>query len=162
MTLTLEEFLRRFLQHVLPKGFPRIRYFGWLANRRRRALMPLCRTLLACVPPAVASATSETASLYEVGWLAHLLILVTDIGNHRDTPKQFPCQRDELWTPLRIVQKEEPAAIRRRAKPEPRTALIRHHVARKDLRSKRFPTVASAPEPSFLEELAAIDVGAGS
>ena len=35
MTLTLEEFLRRFLQHVLPKGFPRIRYFGWLANRRR-------------------------------------------------------------------------------------------------------------------------------
>ncbi|MEA2874441.1 MAG: putative transposase, partial [Hyphomicrobiales bacterium] len=28
MTLTHEEFLRRFLQHVLPKGFPRIRYFG--------------------------------------------------------------------------------------------------------------------------------------
>jgi len=36
MTLTLEEFLRRFLQHVLPKGLPRIRYFGWLANRRRQ------------------------------------------------------------------------------------------------------------------------------
>jgi hypothetical protein len=36
MTLTCEEFLRRFLQHLLPKGFPRIRYFGWFANRRRR------------------------------------------------------------------------------------------------------------------------------
>src|SRR5262249_47725106 len=36
MTLTGEEFLRRFLQHVLPKGFPRIRYFGWLANRKRQ------------------------------------------------------------------------------------------------------------------------------
>jgi len=51
MTLTLEEFLRRFLQHVLPKGLPRIRYFGWLANRRRRELLPLCRTLLAVAPP---------------------------------------------------------------------------------------------------------------
>jgi len=45
-TLTCEEFLRRFLQHVLPKGLPRIRYFGWLANRRRGDLLPLCRTLL--------------------------------------------------------------------------------------------------------------------
>jgi len=50
MTLTTEEFLRRFLQHVLPKGFPRIRYFGWLANRRRHGLLPLCRTLLAVAP----------------------------------------------------------------------------------------------------------------
>jgi hypothetical protein len=46
MTLTCEEFLRRFLQHVLPKGLPRIRYFGWLANRRRAKLLPLCRALL--------------------------------------------------------------------------------------------------------------------
>jgi hypothetical protein len=35
MTLTHEEFLRRFFQHVLPTGFPRIRYFGFLANRSR-------------------------------------------------------------------------------------------------------------------------------
>ena len=47
MTLTGEEFLRRFLQHVLPKGFPRIRYFGWLANRKRGPLLQLCRLLLA-------------------------------------------------------------------------------------------------------------------
>ena len=46
MTLTCEKFLRRFLQHLLPKGLPRIRYFGWLANRRRGQLLPLCRTLL--------------------------------------------------------------------------------------------------------------------
>jgi len=55
MTLTLEEFLRRFLQHVLPKGLPRIRYFGWLANRRRPQMLPLCRTLLAATPPTVAA-----------------------------------------------------------------------------------------------------------
>jgi Putative transposase len=51
MTLTQEEFLRRFLQHILPKGFPRIRYFGFLANRRRGTLLPLCRTLLQAMPP---------------------------------------------------------------------------------------------------------------
>jgi hypothetical protein len=60
MTLTLEEFLRRFLQHVLPKGFPRIRYFGWLANRRRHELLPLCRTLLAVAPPPAIANNSET------------------------------------------------------------------------------------------------------
>ena len=65
MTLTVEEFLRRFLQHVLPRGLPRIRYFGWLANRRRRQLLPLCRTLLAAVPPAVAAAASSEAAVWQ-------------------------------------------------------------------------------------------------
>jgi hypothetical protein len=55
MTLTHEEFLRRFLQHVLPTGFPRIRYFGFLAHRRRRLLLPLCRRLLAAAPPPTTS-----------------------------------------------------------------------------------------------------------
>ncbi len=59
MTLTLEEFLRRFLQHVLPRGLPRIRYFGWLANRRRKELLPLCRTLLGAAPPSAVSNDTE-------------------------------------------------------------------------------------------------------
>ena len=46
MTVTAEEFLRRFLLHVLPHGFVRIRFFGFLANRRRAALLPLCQQLL--------------------------------------------------------------------------------------------------------------------
>src|SRR6266705_264309 len=46
MTLSLDEFLRRFLLHVLPKGFVRIRNFGFLANRRRAAFLPLCFHLL--------------------------------------------------------------------------------------------------------------------
>jgi hypothetical protein len=52
MTLAPEEFLHRFVQHILPKGFPRIRYFGWLANRRRTNMLPLCRFLLQQAPPA--------------------------------------------------------------------------------------------------------------
>jgi len=50
MTLTAEEFLRRFLLHTLPRGFIRIRFFGFLANRRRAALLPLCQQLLDASP----------------------------------------------------------------------------------------------------------------
>jgi len=46
MTLTVDEFLRRFLLHLLPRGFVRIRHFGFLANRRRAKLLPLCAQLL--------------------------------------------------------------------------------------------------------------------
>ena len=60
MTLTNEEFLRRFLQHLLPKRFPRIRYFGWLANRRRGESLALCRALLSSMPSPTAPA-SESA-----------------------------------------------------------------------------------------------------
>ncbi len=47
MTLLGTEFLRRFFLHVLPKGFVRIRHFGYLANARRAATLPLCRQSLA-------------------------------------------------------------------------------------------------------------------
>ena len=39
MTLEAEEFIRRFLLHVLPNGFVRIRHFGWMANRTERAAL---------------------------------------------------------------------------------------------------------------------------
>jgi hypothetical protein len=51
ITLSLDEFLCRFLLHLLPKGFVRIRNFGFLANRRRSTLLPLCRQVLGAVPP---------------------------------------------------------------------------------------------------------------
>ena len=50
MTVSLDEFLRRFLLHLLPKGFVRIRHFGFLANRRRSTLLPLCFAALGKVP----------------------------------------------------------------------------------------------------------------
>ena len=45
MTLAATEFLRRFFLHVLPKGFVRIRHFGFLANRFRTDPVQLCRQL---------------------------------------------------------------------------------------------------------------------
>jgi len=50
MTLLAREFLRRFFLHILPKGFVRIRHFGFLANRFRAARVKLCRQLLANSP----------------------------------------------------------------------------------------------------------------
>jgi hypothetical protein len=47
MTLPVDEFLRRFLLHVLPPGFVRIRYFGWMAHRRCVGSLPPCFELLA-------------------------------------------------------------------------------------------------------------------
>jgi hypothetical protein len=41
LTLSSDEFLRRFLLHILPKGFVRIHNFGFLANRKRAKLLPL-------------------------------------------------------------------------------------------------------------------------
>ena len=49
MSLDAVEFLRRFFLHVLPKGFVRIRHFGFLANRHRTDRLGLCRQLLSCV-----------------------------------------------------------------------------------------------------------------
>ena len=52
MVLEPTEFIRRFLQHVLPRGFVRIRYYGLLANRTRTANLDRARTLLEAQPPA--------------------------------------------------------------------------------------------------------------
>jgi hypothetical protein len=51
MTLTAEEFIRRFLLHVLPRGFHRIRYYGFLGNRFRQQKLALCRQLLGMAIP---------------------------------------------------------------------------------------------------------------
>lgn len=66
MELTATEFLRRFLQHVLPTGFVRIRSYGFLANRHRREKLAVCRELLtAAAPPEAVSpgVPSPAASL---------------------------------------------------------------------------------------------------
>src|SRR6266853_2856045 len=58
IALPVEEFLRRFLLHLLPRGFMRIRNFGFLANRRRAERLPLClRLLQSSDHPAVATAS---------------------------------------------------------------------------------------------------------
>jgi len=62
MTLSVNEFLRRFLLHVLPPGFVRIRHFGFLAHRRRGALLPVCFQLLNGISRNIADAEYEAGS----------------------------------------------------------------------------------------------------
>jgi hypothetical protein len=50
ITLEAQEFIRRFLLHVLPNGFMRIRHFGFLANRSKKQTLAQCRKLLDCDP----------------------------------------------------------------------------------------------------------------
>jgi hypothetical protein len=68
LTLAVDEFLRRFLLHILPRGFVRIRNFGFLAHRKRATLLPLCFQLLGSAqPPQVqphASSTEDSPPLW--------------------------------------------------------------------------------------------------
>ena len=86
MTLPAEEFLRRFLLHVLPKGFVRIRSFGLLANRGRSGHLARCRELLTA--PAVETVSQPLAA--------------ADEGNlPADEPSRCPGCRQSI---LRLVE----------------------------------------------------------
>jgi hypothetical protein len=64
MTLDAVEFIRRYLLHILPSGFVKIRHFGFLANRNRRDDLTLCRTLLPTQtdpPPDILTGTQRNA-----------------------------------------------------------------------------------------------------
>jgi hypothetical protein len=97
LSLHVDEFLRRFLLHVLPRGFVRIRHFGFLASRRRGALIPLCKQVLSASPPA----TSHPPS------------------THSDTPTQPAA----LWTcplcggPMVVIERLTPVQIKLRSPP---------------------------------------------
>ncbi len=67
MTLDAEEFIRRFLLHVLPDGFQRIRYYGFLGNRYREQKLARCRQLLGmpASEPATLEATKDYRDRYE-------------------------------------------------------------------------------------------------
>ena len=98
MTLSLDEFLRRFLLHVLPKGFVRIRNFGFLANRRRATLLPLCFHLLGSAP--------QTEPEPSTAQDAHDLRLCPQCGG-----------------PMRVVERLSAAQIQLRSPPTPVAAV---------------------------------------
>ena len=60
IALPVDEFLRRFLLHVLPSGFVRVRHYGLLANRGRHQRLQRCRELLGLPIPAVTPTTAES------------------------------------------------------------------------------------------------------
>jgi hypothetical protein len=96
MTLPAGEFLRRFLLHVLPRGFMRIRHFGILSTRNRSAVLPLCRQLAEADPPPTA---------------------------RPDARAEPPVRHDGLWQcpqcggPMRLLERLTAAQLRLRSPP---------------------------------------------
>ena len=99
MKLDAVEFVRRFLLHILPSGFVRIRQFGFLANRARGKKLALCRALLGAAPVAPQSESStdsevrieeqdrKTRPVCLVGRMIRLAIIPAPCA-----PKPFPRQ----------------------------------------------------------------------
>ena len=98
LTLPLDEFLRRFLLHLLPKRFVRIRNFGFLANRRRTTSLPLCFQLFPSTSGAQNGQDSPTT----------------------DAAKDFWCC-PRCAGPMVIIERLTPAEIQLRSPPLPVT-----------------------------------------
>jgi hypothetical protein len=92
MTLDAVEFIRRFLLHILPGGFVRIRQFGFLANRARREKLALCRTLLNAPAP-LSNAT------------------VAGVPDRKTDEKQCPVCRTGHMILIRIFRTERLAGV---------------------------------------------------
>jgi len=94
-TLPVDEFLRRFLLHILPQGFVRIRNFGFLANRKRTTLLPLCFQLLGTAqqPPVEEHNTSST----------------------EDAPDLYRCPK--CGGPMKVIERLTAAEIQLRSPP---------------------------------------------
>lgn len=96
MSLSVDEFLRRFLLHVLPRGFVRIRHFGILSTRKRSALLPLCQQLTEADPPLI---------------------------GQPDAKREPAVKQDGLWKcprcggPMRLLEKLTAAQLRLRSPP---------------------------------------------
>jgi hypothetical protein len=97
LTLSLDEFLRRFLLHLLPEGFVRIRNFGFLANRRRGTTLPLCFQLLGSAP--------QTEQ---------------EISSANDTNLLRRCPK--CGGPMRVIERLAAAEIQLRSPPAPDAA----------------------------------------
>lgn len=96
LTISHTEFLRRFLFHVLPHGFVRIRHHGFLANRRRAAVLPLCFALLATASrlTPVAAPTPSPATSWTCPHCGSLMVVVERLTSAqlflRSPPHQLP------------------------------------------------------------------------
>jgi len=101
LALAVDEFLRRFLLHVLPAGLMRIRHFGLLANRRKREHLDRCRQLLDAPPPVLAPPASAADLLQRLTGVDLTRCPVCHDGHMRITAILAPLPRWVL--PVRPV-----------------------------------------------------------
>jgi len=89
MTLEAAEFIRRFLLHILPRGFVRIRQFGFLANRVRKEKLALCRKRLGApvIATAIAGVEAKERRRCTVCKIGHMIRIGMHCATH---PTVFP------------------------------------------------------------------------
>ncbi len=105
MTLTPHEFIRRFLMHVLPSGFHRIRHYGLLASGTRAANIARARQLLAVPTRSEPPDTSEARSVRPTAHAAASVPLLRRTHvHHRDLRTRLPAEAS--------IPRRRPAAIR--------------------------------------------------
>jgi hypothetical protein len=98
MTLSADEFIRRFLLHTVPDGFHRIRHIGFLANGHRTGKLALCRTLLAAPTPEPPAAESYRERVRRL--TGHALDTCPDCGGamqERGPLPHRPPQHRPFW-----------------------------------------------------------------
>lgn len=93
MTLTADEFIRRFLLHTVPDGFHRIRHIGFMANGHRTEKLALCRTLLAAPTPGPAEKESYRERTQRL--TGHALDICPDCGGAMQ--QRGPLPRQPFW-----------------------------------------------------------------
>jgi hypothetical protein len=92
MSLEAVEFIRRFLMHVLPAGFVKIRNYGFLSNRSRKRMVDDCRKLL----PAAAQPAGEpqvNKYLCPVCKIGHMRLISVDAASLATTPAPLTLER---------------------------------------------------------------------
>ena len=109
MTLSPDEFIRRFLLHVLPKGFHRIRHYGLLASAAHKANVARARELLA-VPPR----RRDGGNRSNCRSAAAVSVLRRSHGRHRDHPRLDPAARAASFTRVH----RDDGAVTRRGNPQ--------------------------------------------
>jgi hypothetical protein len=98
MTLTADEFIRRFLLHTVPDGFHRIRHIGFMANGHRTEKLALCRTLLAA--PTAEPAVAESYRDRTQRLTGHAIDICPDCGGamqQRGPLPRRPPARQPFW-----------------------------------------------------------------
>lgn len=93
-TIAGEEFIRRFLMHVLPKGFVRIRHYGILACRCKREKMDICRKLLGCKKYTSLLRNKTTAEKLKILYNKDITVCSEcggDLNTHRETGRYMLC-----------------------------------------------------------------------
>jgi hypothetical protein len=105
ITVSAEEFLRRFLQHVLPRSFVKVRHYGFLANRHRADKLKMCRRLLlplSVMGAAAAETPSPTPTASDTTAPASMPHC-PQCGGYRFLRMELPKQTPDAATPDKIA-----------------------------------------------------------